>query len=365
MKVGVFHRSFDEFGGGETLASHLAIALNTQVRTIVKDQKKNKLGFIDLSSNIPFSAKLLRKFRSLDYLVWSNVDIRDFGDFDMVITSGFTARSLITPDDVIHVHYNHSPARWIYDLWHYRRKSSGWVKQNILLPCASEFFRVWDAAVDKRVDYYISNSPITRRRLWKYLKRDSVVLYPPVEINKYRTKEAEDFYLFIGRLWEEKRPEEAIRACIKANKTLVVIGSGYLEAELKKKHGNNPRVDIRGFVSEKEKIDLLSRCRAVIYPCMAEDFGIVPIEAFASGKPIICSDDGFPPLIVGNGRGIATDCSNPDLIAEAIYKLEKSDYDPEPILSYAKQFDFSAFKSRLVHYLSEFHEDFWRKNGHD
>jgi len=357
-KIGVFHWSFDELGGGEILAAYLGKALNTRVYSIIKDQKMNELGFIDISSRVPLISKILRKFRSFDYLVWSNVDVREFDDFDMIITSGLTARALITPDNVMHVHYNHSPARWLYDLWHYRRKSKGWFKQNILLPLASEFFRIWDETVDKRVDYYISNSPITQKRLWKYLKRDSVVLYPPIELEKYKMKEPEDFYLFAGRLWHEKRPEEAIKACIKANKKLVVIGSGFLEDELKKKYNSNPLIDIRGFVSEEEKIDLFSRCKAVIYPCVAEDFGIVPIEAFASGKPVICSEDGFPPLIVNEERGIAVDCSNYKLIAEAIYKLENSMYDPHSIRDYAKQFDFSVFKSKLKYYLSKFYEDF-------
>jgi len=248
--------------------------------------------------------------------------------------------------------------RWLYDLWHYRRKSKGWIKRNFILPLASEFFRIWDATVDKRVDYYFSNSPITKRRLWKYLKRDSVVLYPPIEFKKYKSKPSEDFYLFIGRLWHEKRPEEAIRGCIKAEKKLVVIGTGYLEKELRKKYGNHPLIDIRGFVSEDEKIDLLSRCKAVIYPCVAEDFGIVPIEAFASGKPVICSNDGFPPLIVNEERGVVTDCSNPDAIAKAIKTVERKEYDPDKIREFAKQFDFSVFKEKLWYWLKRWYEEF-------
>ncbi len=358
MKVAVFHWSFDELGGGEILAHYLAKALNTKVYSVVRDEKLNTLDFIDISPKLPLVAKILRKFRSFDYLTWSNVDIKDFGDYDVVITSGLTARALITPEDVMHVHYNHSPARWLYDLWHYRRKSKGWIKQNFLLPLASEFFRIWDEAVDKRVDYYFSNSPITKKRLWKYLKRDSVVLYPPIEFEKYKSKSPEDFYLFVGRFWHEKRPEEAIKACIKAGKRLVVIGSGYLENELKKKYGNSPLIDIRGFVSEEEKIDLLSRCKAVIYPCVAEDFGIVPIEAFASGKPVICSNDGFPPLVVNEERGVVTDCSNPDNIAKAIEVVESKEYDPEKIREFAKQFDFSVFRKKLRNQLREWYEEF-------
>lgn len=372
MRVGVFHWSFDELGGGEMLASYLAKALDTRVYSVIKDDKLNTLGFADISSHLPLVAKLARRFRSFDYLTWSSVDVRDFGDFDAVVTSGLTARALITPDDVMHVHYNHSPARWLYDLWHYRRKSKRWIKQNLILPLVSEFFRIWDASVDNRVDYYFSNSPITKRRLWKYLKRDSVVLYPPIEFDKYISKESEDFYLFVGRLWHEKKPEEAIRACIKEKKRIVVIGSGYLEKYLRDKYGNNQYVEIKGFVSEDEKIDLLSRCKAVIYPPIAEDFGIVPVEALASGKPVIVADTGFPPILLSetgfvnkNGvlrvynGGIVTK-GDETTIAIAIRMFDRFEWNSDAMREFAKRFDFSVFRGKLRKQLEEWYDEFTR-----
>lgn len=183
-------------------------------------------------------------------------------------------------------------------------------------------------------------------------------MYPPIEFEKYKSKESEDFYLFIGRLWNEKRPEEAIKGCIKAERKIVVIGSGYLEKNLRNKYGNNPLVEIKGFVSEEEKIDLLARCKAVIYPCIAEDFGIVPIEAFASGKPVIADNSGFPPYVVNEERGIITDCSNPEKIAKAIEELEKKEYDSGKIREFAKRFDFSAFKEKLWYWLRRWYDEF-------
>ena len=372
MKVTVFHSSFEEFGGAERVACYIAKALKTKVYTILSPKIKSvvqnefsELEIVDISRSLPLVTRIIRKIsKDFDYLTWSSVDINDsVENCDAVITSGFVARALITPDDVIHVHYNHSPTRWLYDLWHHRRKSKGWFKRNILLPPVSEFLRIWDASIDKRVDYYFSNSPVTKRRLWKYLKRDSVVLYPPIEFNKYKCKESEDFYLFVGRLWQEKRPEEAIRGCIKAKKKIVVIGSGYLEKYLKDKYDKNQYLEIKGFVSEKEKINLLSRCKAVIYPCIAEDFGIVPIEAFASGKPIIADNSGFPPYVVNEERGVITDCSNPDNIAKAIEKIENKSYDSEKIREFAKQFDFSVFRERLKNQLKVWGDEFVNINS--
>ncbi len=356
MKIGVFHWCFDFVGGGEILANYLGKALNAKVYSILKDKENNPLKFIDVSDKLLLSVKMLRKIRSFDYLTWSAIDVSEFDNFDMVITSGAGARSLITPEDVIHINYCHSPPRWLYDLWHHRRAIKSKLKINVLTPIA-EFLRVWDSCLDNRVDYYLCNSSIVQRRLWKYLKRDAYVLYPPIEANKYYFKEYGDFYLYMSRLEEEKRPEEAIKAAISANRKLVIVGKGSLEKELMAKYGKNNLIEFRGFVSEEEKLHLLAECKAVIYPAMAEDFGIVPIEAFASGKPVICANDGFPPIAVDNKNGIITD-GHYNTITKAIQILEQNSYEPNDFIMFAERFDFTYFKKNLHKYLDLFIKDF-------
>lgn len=361
MKIGIFHWSFDYVGGGEILANHLGQALNAKVYSVVKDKDNNPLNFIDLSNKLPHSVKLLRKVRSFDYLTWSVIDVNELDDFDIVITSGAATRSLITHEDVMHINYCHSTPRWLYDLWHWRLKRKSKIKQAILIPIG-EFFRVWDNSIDARVDYYLCNSPIIQRRLWKYLKRDAYVLYPPIETKKYYFNEYGNYYLYMSRLEEEKRPEEAIRACINANKKLVVLGEGLLEKELVVKYGNNHLIDFRGFVSEEEKLRLLAECRAVIYPAVAEDFGIVPIEAFASGKPVVCANDGFPPIIIGEKNGVVTN-GHCDGIIKAIKVIEQNTYNPDRFIAFAEQFDISVFKEKLYSYLDLFINDFERRKS--
>jgi len=355
MKIGIFKSSYDVHGGAEVLTYYLSKALNSKVYTFITAEK-NEFGFIDISKDLPLIAKILRRKREFDYLSWSCIDVRDYGDFDIVVSIGETARALITPDDIVHVHYLLTPMRRLYDVWHHNRKMKSFFKREILLPLLSEFYRVWGKAIDCRVDYYLSISPVVQRRLWKYLKRESKVIYPPIEFKKYKFKESDDFYLFIGRLEDLKRPEEAILGCIKANRRIVVIGTGSLEKYLREKYSKHPLVEIKGFVSEEEKIDLLSRCKAVIYPCLAEDFGIVPIEAFASGKPVIADNTGFPPYVVNEDRGIVTDCSKPENIAKAIEFLERKEYNPDKIREFAKQFDFENFKKKLREQLKIWYE---------
>jgi glycosyltransferase involved in cell wall biosynthesis len=354
MRVGVFHWSFDFFGGGEQLAIYLARAVGQRkVYTIASVEHPE---FEDISHLLPAVVKFVRKYRSFDYLTWSYIDITELGDFDVIITSGATARALITPEDIMHVHYLHAPPRWLYDLWHWRKKRVGAIKRNIYA-LAAELLRIWDAAVDKRVDRYFANSPITRWRLWKYLKRDAEVLYPPIEFDKYKFKEYGDFYLFISRLEPEKRWVHALAACTALDKKLVVVGVGSQSRLLERYAQKNPNVEYRGFVSEEEKLELLATCRAVIYPAVAEDFGIVPIEALASGKPVICADNGFPPMLIGNKYGIVCDGSAVDIML-AIERLERREWDPEELRAKAKQFDFKNFKWKLWFWLKKWWREF-------
>lgn len=366
LNVGIFHSGLGEIGGGEILVNTIGKTTNSKIYSLFKDQNQvnnffDISNFVDISNYLPF---IIRKFslnnRLFDFLCWSCVDITELDNFDIIISCGETARAIVSPDCIPHVNYSLSPLRRIYDLHGYQIKRKNYFKQNLFY-FYHEFLRIWDAAIDNRVDFYLAISPIIKKRLWKYLKRDSEILYPPIEIEKYKIDDSDDFYLYCSRLWKEKRPDEAIQACIKMNKKLVLVGTGPLEKDLKKKYKNYPLIEIRGFVSEEEKLSLLSSCKALIYPALAEDFGIVPIEAFASGKPIICSNDGFPPLVVNDSRGIITD-GTIEGICKGIEKFESEyNYSPEELRKFAEAFDVKHFKENLINYLVLFKEKFDEK----
>jgi glycosyltransferase involved in cell wall biosynthesis len=254
----------------------------------------------------------------------------------------------------------------LYDLWHWRRKHKPRVLQTILAPLA-EFFRIWDRAVDANVDYYFVNSPIIKQRLWKYYKRDGVVLYPPVERGKYKFKEYGDFYLHIGRFDPEKRIRLAVDACLKTKRKLILIGIEGRDKEtfkyVKRLSETSPYIEYLGHVSDNEKRKLLSECRAVIYPPIAEDFGIVPIEALVSGKPVIVTDSGFPRLLVEQYHcGVITKPTIDDMI-RAIHQLEQQEWNPDQLRERAKQFDFSVFKSQLHYWLNKWYKEFNERLG--
>jgi len=365
QRVAVLHWTFQRVGGGEILASYLGKALDCKVYCM----GQSKLGFEDLSYLLPRPLRLFKRVRSFEYILWSSVDIEQLGDFDIIVTSGVTPRAIITPEYTMHVNYCHSPPRFLYDLWNFRRRGLSPFKR-FIIDFIGEALRIWDYAVDTRVDYYFVNSEVIKFRLWKYLKRDSVVLYPPIEWSKYKCNESEDFILFLSRLETEKRVEEAIEACVKAGKKIVVVGTGTLEKRIREKYGSNGLVDIRGFVDEKEKIELLSRCKAVIFPAVAEDFGLVPVEALASGKPVIVDNTGFPPILLNktgfveqNGafkvcRGGIIARGDVANLTTAVKLIDRYDWNSEYLRNFAKQFDFESFKANLISNLKIWKEVF-------
>lgn len=353
MKVAIFHWAFDYIGGGEVFANDIGKALDAPVYSIVNTE--NKFNFIDISHKLSFFTKKIRKIRTLDYFTWPSIDPTEFGDFDLILTSGSTTRSMIVPENIPHVNMCLSTPRWLYDLWHIRKKSTNF--GSLITPFA-EAMRIWDGAVDTRVDYYITISEVIKRRLWHYLKRDSDIIYPPIDVSKYKNRDSEDYFLFLSRIEPEKRPEETIQACIKGKQKLIVAGTGSILKKLQSKYKNNQNISFTGYVDEDTKIDLLAHCEALIYPSIAEDFGIVPVESLASGKPVICSNDGFPPILIKDKYGVITNGTVQDISWSMEHMPE---FNSSDLMKYAEQFDFSIFKEKLNKQLEIYMKDFQEK----
>lgn len=308
LEIAIAHWHINSWGGAEYLATKLAEALSVDhVYTMGSPdpQDQNPYGdvdFVDVTSSLayPMVRRLQRHAdRVFEYSQWEDVDWQKFGDPDILVTSGATTRAVITPDDVLHVNYCHSPPRWFYDLYHDRKRSLSGVLMRPLI----RHLRTRDMALDPRVDHYLVNSPIIQRRLWKYYKRDSQVLYPPVEVEKYRNESDDGFYLHLGRLDEEKGVPAVVEAFEVLDEHLVMAGGlGDINDEVYRRIERADNIEYRGFVDEEEKLDLLARCTAIVFNGRNEDFGIVPIEANASGKPVLTRNEGFPGMFVNDGE---------------------------------------------------------------
>jgi glycosyltransferase involved in cell wall biosynthesis len=210
----------------------------------------------------------------------------DLRGYDLVISSeSGPAKGVITSSSQQHVCYCHSPMRYLWELWpdylcDWTRPS--WRKA-AMLPVGS-YLRLWDVASALRVDKFVANCENTQRRIWKTYRRESTVVYPPVDVASYYSKPAEDYFLVVGELTGYKRIDSAVRAFAESGRRLRVIGDGPEYASLRKLA--RPNIEFCGRVSESELREAYARCRALVLPG-EEDFGLTPVEAFASGKPVI------------------------------------------------------------------------------
>ncbi|QSG06959.1 glycosyltransferase [Halapricum desulfuricans] len=352
LDIAIAHWHINAWGGAEYLVTQMADVLDVDtVYTLgaPSPDSPDPYGDVSFHDVVPsLSPRPLRRLQSrvgrvFEYALWEDVDWREFGDPDVLITSGSTTRAVITPDDTLHLNYCHSPPRWFYDLYHDRKNSlAGQLARPLI-----RHLRTRDMAVDPRVDHYMANSPVIARRLQKYYKRDSTVVYPPVDLEACYVAEDEGYYLHLGRLDDEKGVPEIVEAFQDIDHRLVLAGGeGDIDEAVRRRIERADNVEYRGFVPESEKYDLLAGCRAVVFNGRNEDFGIVPIEANASGKAVLARNEGFPGLFVEDGEnGYFHDGTSPG-ISDAIKRFEREGVNGDP-MGVAEQFGKSQFERAL------------------
>ncbi len=227
-----------------------------------------------------------RHHRSLLPLMPIALEHLDLRDYDLVISSeSGPAKGVITQSRTRHVCYCHSPMRYLWDL--YPAYLHDWTesrfKRALMAPLAN-YLRMWDYASAARVDEFIANSPNVQSRVWKTYRRRAEVIYPPVAVEGFYNAEPEDYFLVVSELVSYKRVGDAVRYFTKTGKQLKIVGDGPEYRALKTLAGGN--VEFCGRVPDEDLRHLYARCRALLMPG-EEDFGIVAVEALASGKPVI------------------------------------------------------------------------------
>jgi glycosyltransferase involved in cell wall biosynthesis len=233
-----------------------------------------------------FLNPLRRHYRSLLPLMPMALEHFDLRGYDLVISSeSGPAKGVLVPSGARHICYCHTPMRYLWDLYpaylHEWTRSS-W-KRAMMAPVAN-YLRLWDYASAARVDEFIANSHNVSRRIWRCYRRESQVIYPPVAVESFYNKAAEDYYLIVSALVPYKRIDMAVRLFSRTGRKLRIVGEGPEYASLKRMARAN--VEFCGRVSAGELRELYARCRAYILPG-EEDFGITPVEALASGKAVI------------------------------------------------------------------------------
>lgn len=230
-----------------------------------------------------------------------------------------------------------------------------------------EYWKKKDRKAAQRVDHIIANSKTVQKRIKKYYDVDADVIYPPVEVSKMQKEKPlnrrENWFLYLGRIETYKGIELAIRACVEASVPLKVVGKGDDEErmhELVKKLNAKGLVSFLGFVSEEEKINLMKRARALIFPVRGEDFGIVPVEANAVGTPVIAYRDGGVVETISESRpktGVFFDEYNYKALAKILKNFDDEEYDRKSCMIHAQEFDASIFMYKLKTYVEDAVQD--------
>jgi glycosyltransferase involved in cell wall biosynthesis len=358
MKIAFVHDYLVQYGGAERVleclcelypyASIYTIVYNKEAMHGVFEDKRIYTSYLQ---KFPFAKKWHRAF---PLLMPPAIEEFDLSKYDVVISdSSSYAKGVITNPETLHICYMHTPMRYAWDdCQKYTRDFYFPYFIKRLIPFAMNYIRVWDKISADRVDLFIANSNFVSRRIKKYYQKESVVINPPVDIKKFtidQKTEKKDYFLMVGRLIAYKRHDVAIKAFNSMGIKLKIIGRGPELKRLKKISGKN--IEFLGRVSDEELRKYYAECQAVIFP-QEEDFGIVAIEALASGKPLIAYKGGDIPEHMEEGTmGVFFEKQTSQDIEGAIKKFGDMTFDPHYIRSKVEKFDREIFKEKMKSFI--------------
>ena len=352
MKVAIIHYWLVTMRGGEqVLEGLLDLFPQADLFTHVLDKAKVSPAIAErpiqttLINRLPLARRHYQKYLPLMPLALERLDLRPY---DLVISSeSGPAKGVLTRPETLHVCYCHTPMRYCWDLFHDYRESAGRLTRLVMEP-ALHFLRMWDLASSARVDRFVANSHNVARRIAKHYRRSAEVVHPPVDTAAFTPGNGhEGFYLFVGQLIPYKRPDLAVEACLQSGRRLTVVGEGPMLEGLRSRAGG--RVTFLNRQSPADLASLYAGCRALIFPG-EEDFGIVPVEAMASGRPVIAYGRGGALETVLEGKtGLFFPDPNQAALVEALDRFEAQEkvFNPRDIAAHAGSFDAGVFKRRM------------------
>ncbi len=353
MKPALVHEYLNQYGGAERVLQVLCSMLpNAPVYTTLYDEALTGGVFRgrDIRTSFIQRLPLARRFHHLySPLMPLAVESFDVSAFDTVLSvSASFAKGIVTGPGTRHICYCLTPPRFLWD------DSQRFVQQfqyplpiSKLAPAASSYLRVWDRQAADRVDEFIAISDFVRRRIGKYYGRDSIVIHPPVNVSKFTVSEAPgQYWLMVGRLVAYKNFELGIRAFNKLGWPLSIVGTGVQAKYLRRLTG--PNIEFLGQVSDEKLAELYRGAAAVVFP-QEEDFGIVPLEAMASGRPVIAyRAGGATETVIDRITGVFFDEPEADSLAAAVDRASRMKFMPYVCRGQAERFDIPIFREKIT-----------------
>jgi len=379
MKVALVHDQLREFGGAErVLISLKKIFPNADVYTTTFDL--NLLGshkklikdwkvYVSWFGKIPFLNRFYSPFRFLTPFIWESFD---FSKYDLVISSSgsWMSKGIKTNKPTIHISYIHHPPRYLYGY----ETAIEWQKYffvKIYGHIVNHFLRIWDFTSSKRPDYLIANSEETKKRIEKFYRRDSTVIYPPVNIPKRvviptevegslrfaRNDKNNKYFLTVSRLARAKHIDVLIKAANKLKFNLKIVGTGRNEEYLKSIAG--PTVEFLGNLTDEQLKKIYLNAKAFLFASKDEEFGIAVVEAMGYGLPVIAyRSGGIPEYVTNRINGFLFDQLNEDSLIERIKELtnlpeEKYFEMRKEARKTAEKFSEKNFKNNILNFINK------------
>jgi glycosyltransferase involved in cell wall biosynthesis len=350
MKIAIINDYLMSCGGSEKTFKVLSdIFPDAELYTLFYDPKIKKQLFPIRRMNTSFLQRfpnfIKKRYQLLLPFLPIAAETIDLRDYDIVISSSHSfVKGVITRPKTIHICYCYSPTRYLWD------KS----RKNVLL----HYFRVWDRQASERVDEFIACSKTAQRRIEKYYKRESIVIYPPCVVLTPQVeagppvKDSHEYYLIVSQLRRYKRIDLAIEAFNKLGLELTIIGDGPEKENLKQIAQKN--IKFLGWLPDEKIVKYYQNCKAFIFPA-EDDFGIAPVEAMSYGKPVLAYRKGGATETVIEGKtGEFFDYENPAILADGVRRLRMKKYDADFIKSHAQQFSEERFKKEIKEFIEKF-----------
>lgn len=359
IKIAVVHDWLVVNGGAEkVLQSIMEVFPDADIFTIVdfledKDRAwlKDKSVTTSFVQGFPFAKK---KYRSYFPLFPIAIEQLDVTNYDLIISSSYSvAKGVITGPEQLHICYCHSPARYAWDLQFQYLKEASLAKgfKSVIARYILHKFRIWDYRTANGVDVFIANSAFIQKRIKKCYGRDSEIIFPPTNLDKFTLSEnKQNYFLAASRLVPYKRIDLIVEAFVKMPQhKLKVIGDGPEMSKIVRLASGTSNIEILGFQDDETLQYHMQQAKAFVFAA-EEDFGIIPVEAQASGTPVIAYGKGGCLETVVNGKtGIHFSEQTVEKLIEAVSDFEpKKLLSPKEIREHAYGFSVKSFKTKLL-----------------
>ena len=282
------------------------------------------------------------------------IEAFDFSDYDLLLsTSHCVAKGAKPRGDALHLCYCFTPMRYVYEMYdEYFGKGQAGMATRMAMKIVAPLLRLWDKKTANRVHHFVAISEHVRQRIYRHYGRDAEVIFPPVDTAKFQaSRRDKGYYLIVSALVPYKKVDLAVKAFNKIGKRLIIVGKGPDEEKLR--YLAKPNVEFLGWKSDDELALLYAGCTALVFPG-EEDFGIVPLEAMASGKAVIAYGKGGALETVQDGlSGVFFYEQTVEALEIAVSKAEQMQFDVENVRNRALRFSRSIYKDAMKKFIEE------------